>query len=173
MKEEVTVRFERKDDVAAIYMVNELAFEEADEAKLVDALREHGVPMISLVACLEGGELVGHCLFTPVIVEDGATVVGSMALGPVAVLPAHQSKGIGSQLIRAGLEACREAGHQAAFVLGHSTYYPRFGFQPSHQFNIRCEFDVSPEVFMAIELQPNALSTVRGIVKYHPKFREV
>ncbi len=167
------VRFEREDDVAAIYHVNELAFEGAGEAKLVNALREHGVATISLVACLAGGELVGHCLFTPVTVEDEATVVNSIALGPVAVLPAYQGKGIGSKLIRIGLDACREAGHQAAFVLGHSAYYPRFGFQPSQHFNIRCEFDVPPEVFMAIELHPNSLSTVQGVVKYHPEFQGV
>ncbi len=166
------VRFEQEDDVAAIYAVNQSAFEGLGEAMLVNALRENNVPMISLVACLDD-DLVGHCLFTPVTIADGATIVDSMALGPVAVLPEHQSKGIGSKLIRAGLEACREAGHQAAFVLGHSTYYPRFGFQSSRNFDIRCEFDVPPEVFMAIELQPDALSTVRGVVKYRPEFQKV
>ena len=170
--DKIIIRSEQKSDIATIYQINELAFKQPQEGRLVDTLRKKGVETISLVASLDN-MLVGHCLFTPVTVEEGSHVVESIALGPVAVLPDYQGQGIGAKLIRAGLEKCRQAGYEAVFVLGHRAYYPRFGFQPTQQFDIRCEFDVPPDLFMAVELQPDALATVQGVVTYHPEFKNV
>ena len=88
----------------------------------------------------------------------------------MAVLPSHQRNGIGSKLVRAGLEECRQLGYVAAVVLGHPEYYPRFGFAPSIRFGIRCEYDVPEEVFMAMELRQFALLGVSGIVRYRTEF---
>ena len=93
-----------------------------------------------------------------------------MGLAPMAVTPAHQKKGVGSALVRAGLDQCRQLGFVAAVVLGHPQYYPRFGFLPSFKFGIDSEYDVPKEVFMAMELRPDALSGKTGKVRFHSVF---
>ena len=96
-----------------------------------------------------------------------------MGLAPMAVAPLHQRKGIGSALVRAGLEQCKQLGVAAVVVLGHPDYYPRFGFSPAYQFDIDSEYEVPKEVFMAMELQPDALRGKTGRVKYHAGFSSV
>ncbi|MCW8139428.1 MAG: N-acetyltransferase, partial [Planctomycetota bacterium] len=123
----ITVRPEAPGEVEAIRRVNDAAFGRPDEGRLVDALRGAARPFVSLVA-REGDEVVGHALFTPVTV--GATS-SALALGPMAVVPGRQGVGVGSALVRAGLDACRALGHEVVFVLGHPGYYPRFGFVPA------------------------------------------
>ena len=91
----------------------------------------------------------------------------------MAVAPGNQRQGIGSALVRAGLDECKKLGFGAVVVLGHADYYPRFGFVPSTRFGIGCEYDVPEDVFMAMELQQGALRGVSGKVKYHPAFGSV
>ena len=81
--------------------------------------------------------------------------------------------GIGGSLIREGLARCREVGACAVVVLGHPTYYPRFGFNPSSRFGIGCEYDVPDDVFMVQELRPGSLNGKSGIVRYHAAFKDV
>jgi putative acetyltransferase len=88
-------------------------------------------------------------------------------------LPSHQNQGIGGQLTRAGLEACRAAGYGYVILLGHPTYYPRFGFVPTSRYGIHWDRDVPDEAFMVVELLPGALEGVTGIVHYHPEFDAV
>jgi putative acetyltransferase len=167
----IHIRGERKEDFEGVRRVNEAAFGQPAEADLVDALRSGGAATVSLVAEVKG-QIVGHILFSPVTVE-GADDLKAVGLGPMAVLPEHQRRGIGSLLIRKGLEYCRKAGIQAVVVLGHPDYYPRFGFRRVSSWGLRCEFDAPDEAFMAIELTPNALSSRAGLVKYHPAFSSV
>jgi putative acetyltransferase len=168
----IKVRFEELGDYWEIDLVNEQAFGRRNEAVLVGRLREEVPRLISLIATIEK-QVVGHILFSPVTVEGETAVYHSIALGPMAVLPNFQKQGVGSALIQAGLMACRAAGETAVFVLGHPTYYPRFGFKPTNTVNVDCEFKVPPDVFMVHELVPNALDGWSGTVKYHPIFREV
>jgi putative acetyltransferase len=161
------IRPEAPDDVEAIRAVNLAAFESSAEASLVDALRGVANPYLSLVA-EDDGAVVGHILFTPVQVPDMTTLV--VGLAPMAVLPDRQRAGIGSALVRAGLDGCRALNASAAIVLGHPEYYPRFGFVPADHFGLTSEYDVPADVFMALELQPGALASATGIVKYHPAF---
>ncbi len=88
------------------------------------------VPYISLVAEV-GGEVVGHIFFSPVKVESADSAHDAIALGPMAVLPEFQGRGVGSRLVREGLEECLKQDHEVVFVLGHPEYYPRFGFEPT------------------------------------------
>jgi putative acetyltransferase len=168
----VTIRPETAPDHFAIHAVNTAAFEIAAEATLVDALREAGVnPFISLVA-ESGGQILGHILFTPVEVV-GAMTWRAVALGPMAVLPARQKNGVGSQLVQAGLQACRSAGYSVVFVLGHAEYYPRFGFRRMSEFGITCEFHAPDDVLMVAELTSGAIAGRAGEVRYHPLFKTV
>lgn len=91
-----------------------------------------------------------------------------LGLGPVAVLPEYQRHGIGTQLIRQGLEQCRQGGSQAVVVLGNPQFYARFGFIPAGERQLRCEYRVPARVFRVLELEPGAL--VGGLVRYRPEF---
>lgn len=165
------IRAEAKRDWAAVHAVNVSAFERPAEANLVDALRDQVRPLISLVA-EDNGAIVGYILFSPVSLS-GHPALRIMALGPLAVAAEHQRKGIGSALVRAGLEHCRQSRFGAVVVLGHPTYYPRFGFSSSARFGMGCEFDVPEEVFMVTELETGFLNGVCGTVHYHPAFADV
>lgn len=166
------VRHERPEDRAAVWQVNALAFGRPNEAHLVDRLREGPQPTISLVA-VQDGRLVGHIFFSPVSVEsDGGTFPG-LGLAPMAVLPEYQRRGIGSELVRQGLQACAQGGHPVVVVLGHPAFYPRFGFLPASRKGLHCEYAVPDEAFMVAELSPGALQGRTGIVKYLPEFSEV
>lgn len=166
----VIVRAERGEDRAAVRAVNLSAFATGAEADLVDALRERAEPVVSLVAA-EGDGIVGHILFSPVTLEGHAALL-IMGLAPMAVLPSHQRRGIGSALVREGLERCRALGAVAVVVLGHPSYYPRFGFRPSTAFGIGCEYDAPAEAFMLIELQPGHLRGASGTVHFHEAFKD-
>lgn len=165
------IRVEEASDRAAVHSVNAAAFGKTGEADLVDALRQQARPIVSLVA-QEGDAIVGHVLFTPVALA-GEADRRIMGLGPLAVPPAQQRQGIGSALVHAGLQRCRELGYGAVVVLGHPAYYPRFGFAPAAQFGIACEYDVPAEAFMAVELQADSLRGAVGVVQYHAAFRSV
>jgi putative acetyltransferase len=167
---QITIRPETAADIPATRRVNELAFGSASEANLVDALREKAHPHISLVAVVED-QVVGHIFFSPVSIESGPA--NAMGLAPMAVLPEYQKQGIGSLLVRHGLVEAHRAGFDIVVVLGHPQYYPRFGFFPASQKELRCEYPVPDEVFMVIELEPGALNGKQGLVKYHPEFAQV
>ena len=117
-------------DHAAVHDIVAQAFGQEDEARLVEALRgiEGFDPRLSLVAEIAGA-IAGHILFTAIGIVDGGTSTPAQALAPVAVAPAWQRRGIGTVLIHAGLDVCRELGHGIVVVLGHAAYYPRFGFE--------------------------------------------
>jgi putative acetyltransferase len=169
----VEIRAETPDDFAAVRRVNECAFGRSAEADLVDALRAHGKATISLVA-VQAGNVVGHILFSPVTIESGSEALPVSGLAPMAVLPEFQRRGIGSRLVKRGLEQCRNAGHRGVVVLGHPEYYPRFGFVPASRFGISSEYAVPDEVFMALELREGALRDCRGgVAKYQPEFSQV
>jgi putative acetyltransferase len=167
----VQIRPEQPADIAGVRAVNQAAFPTSAEADLVDALREQAAPIVSLVAD-DDDAIVGHILFSPVSLL-GHPELTIMGLAPMAVLPERQRRGVGSALVRTGLERCTQLGCQAVIVLGHPTYYPRFGFQPASRFGIGSEYDVRDEVFMALELEPGILRGKSGTIRYHTAFAEV
>ena len=166
----IIIRQEQPSDVARIRAVNLAAFETATEADLVDALRQQARPLISLVAD-DNGEIVGHILFSPVTLAN-ATDLRLMGLAPMAVVPWRQRQGIGSSLVREGLDRCEQCEARAVAVLGHSDYYRRFGFAPASRLSLRSEYDVSDDVFMIRELRSEALRGCSGTIRYHPVFSE-
>lgn len=169
------IRPEHPADISAIHEVNLLAFGQAEEAVLVDNLRNSDafIPALSLVAVLDG-QIVGHILFTKIkIKDDRGNAHDSLALAPMAVRPGFQNQGIGGQLIRYGLEQAKTQGHTSVIVLGHEHYYPKFGFIPAEKWNIRAPFEVASAAFMGIELTPGALENVSGMVAYAKAFEGV
>lgn len=166
----IEIRPERPDNIAAIREVNRHAFGQPDEAALVDALRNGGHVIASLVAD-DDGQIVGHILFSRLAIEARDHTVEAAALAPMAVLPWRQREGIGSSLVRAGLDACRQAGIAAVVVLGHPAYYPRFGFSAAAARGLTCSFSGAGDAFMALELTPGSLEVRDAAVRYAPPFR--
>jgi putative acetyltransferase len=163
---------ERPEDEPQVRAVNEQAFEHPIEADLVDRLRRACPGALSLVA-EDGGLIVGHIFFTPVVVGDPEQDVQGMGLAPMAVDPNRWRQGIGSALVERGLEMLRERGCPFVVVLGHPGYYPRFGFVPASGYNLTCQWDGVPdEAFMAIVFDEDALRGVSGVARYRDEFDE-
>ena len=91
----------------------------------------------------------------------------------MAVVPGCQNRGIGTKLVRQGLEACKKLGYTIVIVVGHPDYYPRFGFKSAREFGLEAPFEVPEDAFLVRELVPGALENVRGMVKYSPAFDSV
>ena len=165
-----SIREEQTKDVAGIRRVNREAFGRESEVRLVDRLRDSGLVVASLVA-VENGGVIGHILFSRLPIEGGSAILQAAALAPMSVAPSRQRQGIGSALVRRGLDLCRERGFAVALVVGHIGYYPRFGFSAE---KAKCISSVySGPHFMALELAPRALEGVVGLAAYPAAFAEV
>lgn len=169
----VGIRAEGPADRTAVRFVNELAFFRADEADLVDVLRSGCPEGLSFVA-VEGENIVGHILFTPVTITSGASVITGLGLGPMAVLPSHQGQGVGSALVRHGLEQARARGYPFVVVVGHPKYYPRFGFEPASRRGIRSQWPGMPDdAFMVVVFDESSMRDVAGVASYRGEFNAV
>ena len=164
----IEIRRETPEDFPAVRDVNERAFGGAAEAQLVDMLRAANKAVVSLVA-IHQGRVVGHILFSPVTVTQAPETFRGVGLAPMSVLPEFQNKGIGTKLVRDGLEACKREGYDAVVVLGHTKYYPRFGFSRAKDYGLDNEYDAL-DAFMVVELKEGVLQTISGLVKYASEF---
>lgn len=174
----ITIRQETERDSKLSEYVVEKAFRDAEysdhkEQFLVRRLRKSDafVPELSLVGEVDG-EIVGHIMFTKLLIGNNEKEYESLALAPVSVLSEYQNKGIGSMLIIEGLKIAKEFGFKSVIVLGHDKYYPRFGFKPANIWDIKAPFDVPNESFMALELEIGSLNGVTGIAVYPKEFFE-
>lgn len=165
------IRWEQPEDHAGVRVVHQLAFRQDGEANLVDLLRIRQKVLISLVA-VSDSRIVGHIMFSPVSIAAVPPDFRGVGLAPLAVHPDFQNRGIGSQLTEAGLRACRQKGYDAVVVLGHRSYYPRFGFSRAKDFGLDNEFNAQDD-FMVLELKPGALRGAHGLVRYAPEFGEL
>jgi len=168
---DIRVRPESAADVDRTFAVVESAFGNRLEADLVNALRRSASPQLSLVAEAEG-RVVGHVFFSPVRIESARPAPSVAQLSPVAVVPSCQRQGVGTQLIRAGLSQCADAGWLAVFLVGNPAYYSRFGFQMAGPLGFSYPGPHDPYLQL-LELRPGALSGVDGRIRLHPAFAEV
>ncbi|BCM90307.1 hypothetical protein IAD21_02158 [Abditibacteriota bacterium] len=162
------LRDERAGDADAVRHVLQEAFRNhphssGRESLLVDALRESKALDVALVVEVDG-IVVGHIAFSKVTIAG--TFCGWYGLGPIAVLPAYQSRGIGSTLIREGLERLQSQGAAGCVVLGEPGYYGRFGFKVRPGLELE---GVPVEYFLAMSFDG---SEPQGLVKYRPEFAE-
>lgn len=170
IKQEQKNNYEIVEDLIKRSFENE-EFSDKSEHLLVNRLRNSSsfIKELSLVA-FDEEKIVGHILFTKAKIDNDKEAFETLALAPVSVLPDYQGKGIGSKLIQEGLKIAKEIGYKSVIVLGHDKYYPKFGFIPASNFNIKAPFEVPDEAFMALELVRNGLKNVNGIVVYAKEF---
>lgn len=164
----INIRAETDADREAIWKVNAAAFGGPAEPDLVDALRAGGFVEVSLVAEIDG-QIVGHILFSRVSIQTKDGAFAALSLAPMAIVPERQMQGIGTQLIKAGLKSCRKVGHKIVVVLGHPTYYPKFGFSSELAKRLISPFG-GEDAWMALELVPDAMKGIEGTVEYSAPF---
>lgn len=162
----MVIREERPEDVAAIGPVVTAAFAAAPhssgtEATIVEALRNSDALTLSLIA-EEGGTILGHAAFSPVTI--GGRDDAWYGLGPIAVAPDHQGRGVGHALIVAGLQRLRALGARGCVVLGDPAYYGRFGFRADGALVYP---GAPPEYFQSLSFDGAKPS---GEVSYHAAF---
>lgn len=168
----MNIRLEQEEDYKDIKTLNDRTFQGIVEGNIVDNIRASGAECISLVA-VEGDEIIGHIFFSPVTVVSGDKEIIGMALGPMAVLPGCQKQGIGSALVKEGVEILKEKGCPFVIVLGHKDYYPRFGFEVASNYGLYPEWEGVPdEAFMVLFLNENMRDKVSGQVRYRHEFNE-
>jgi putative acetyltransferase len=156
----VIIRPETAADHDAIRKINDEAFGNPLEAKLVDAIRasDRFLPELSLVAVSEG-QTRGHVISSYVDVEPGARRV--LQVGPLAVLPSHQRHGIGSALMEETIRIAEARGEPLLLIEGNPKYYERFGFTRTDAVGIEPPTEaLGPQYFM-----------IRPLAAYDPAFR--
>lgn len=142
-----------------------------DEPDVVDLVRdlaadESFIAELS-VGAFDDDAIVGHVLFTRAFIETPDGDAPALSLAPLGVVPSEQNRGVGSALVRAGLDACRARGERVVLVLGHPRYYPRFGFVPAIPLGIVPPHPVDiAEAWMVLELEPGALAGIEGAVRF-------
>ena len=167
------IRPETQADHARVSAVQEAAFGRRPEAELVALLRSSVQPQLSLVAELEG-ELVGHVFFSPVAIGPAERAAPTAAaLAPIGVLPGHQGRGIGSELVRSGLAECARLGFRAVFLVGDPRYYARFGFELAASRDLHYASAAFDSVFQVCELESGALAGWHGFVEFPRAFAAV
>ncbi|MFN2484166.1 MAG: GNAT family N-acetyltransferase [Candidatus Limnocylindria bacterium] len=169
---DVTIRPERPGEADAVRAVNDAAFGEPVEGRIVDDIRgtDRWIDGGSLVAEDASGRIVGHLLLSEGDLEtDSGAARRIWMLGPVAVLPAVQRRGVGAALMRAAIELATSRGQPLICLLGHASYYPRFGFEPAREIGIQPPRPWRDANWMALRL-PAWTPDLRGAARYPSAF---
>ena len=175
---ELSIRQEEKHDYAVVRELIKSAFETMDfsdhkEQDLVQRLRKSSafIPAFSLVA-EQDDIIVGHILLTKIRIVSNRETSETLALAPVSVLPTFQGLGIGGELIKKAHSVAAQLGYKLIALLGHSDYYPRFGYVRASKYGIQFPFDAPDENCMMIELVERGLAGVSGTLQYPKEFFE-
>ncbi|NJN38303.1 MAG: N-acetyltransferase [Acaryochloridaceae cyanobacterium CSU_3_4] len=130
-------------DLANILAIHRAAFSDEPVADLTAALLcdPSTQPITSLLAWVDDTP-VGHILFTAAHLQPETPHQISI-LAPLAVVPEWQRRGIGRSLITEGLALLALSGVSVVFVLGHPSYYPRFGFMPAGELGFAAPYPLS------------------------------
>jgi putative acetyltransferase len=162
------IRAEEAGDEEGVREVLRSSFRRDAEVTLVDQLRAHDKAAISLVAICDG-EVVGHVMFSPITVQYAFAGFRGLGLGPIGVRQEYQNNGIGAMLVQRGIETCRNRSIDVVFVLGNPHFWGRFGFTEARQYGLSSEYNADSS-FLVLELQPQSLKRLRGVVRYSEEF---
>ena len=171
----IAIRAENPEDYDAIYEINKQAFNGEVEAKLIDTIRDSNnfVSDLSLVA-LKDNKIVGHILFSQAKIKNKETEKPILILAPIAVLPEFQKQGIGSLLVKKGLQISQNLDYDIVTLIGYPEFFSLFGFVPARSKGLEVFFKtaVPDEAFMVYELKKDALKEIKGIVEFPSYFEE-
>jgi putative acetyltransferase len=170
---QVAIRLETPGDEPGVRDVERAAFTGPEEAAIVDRIRSEAPDgWQSLVAVDDDGAIVGHLLMSPCPVEDaaGAVVATVLAIGPVAVTPALQFRGVGTALMSSAISLAVARAVPALVLLGHASYYPRFGFGSARDAGLDPPADAWPDHAWMARLLPAWDDSMRGTVRYPEAF---
>ncbi|MCG9664351.1 N-acetyltransferase [Vibrio mediterranei] len=166
------IRTEAPADILVIDRLLKSVFDTDAEANLVMALRENGRLTLSLVACSDEGEVIGHLLFTPVTIDGDD--LSWQGLAPLAVAKEHQGQGVASALVEEAFTTLPEFGYPACVVLGDPSYYGRFQFSAAADYDLHCQWEVPEGAFQVRSLTEDSvaeqLAGRKGLVAYCPEF---
>jgi predicted N-acetyltransferase YhbS len=166
------IRRSQASDCIAISAIHMSAFGPEQGPEIVDLVNdlfkdETAKPLLSLVAETED-RLVGHILFTAVQLQPQSQEISAQILAPLAVASDFQGKGIGGELIQAGLQQLADSGVDLVFVLGHPSYYPKFGFQTAGVLGFAAPHPIPTEhadAWMVQALKADVIGRVDGTVQ--------
>jgi putative acetyltransferase len=167
----IDIRSQSPKDIPAVRTINELAFGRPIEADIVDQLRENCPGTLSLVAASEN-QVIGHIFFSPAVIENPGNKLDGMALAPMAVTPDFQRKGVGSMLIKAGIEIIKKTTCPFIITVGHPEFYSCFGFEKASDYSLRSQWDVPDDAFMVLILNAEAMAGVSGTAKFRQEFNQ-
>jgi putative acetyltransferase len=169
-----SIRPEQPIDIDQIHELHRSAFRGSAEAELVDAVRASAgfVPELSLVAVADDGSVLGHIMVSRVEFDPDAGARSEvLALAPLAVLPPHWDRGIGSALTTAALSVADLRNEPFVTVLGAPSFYGRFGFMPAADAGVRSPYDAAGPAFQVRGLGDAAVEP--GSVVYPPVFGDL
>lgn len=164
------IRIEAPADILPIDRLLKEVFDTESEADLVMVLRENGHRTLSMVACSDEGEVIGHLFFSPVTVDGQDD--RWQGLAPLTVKAEYQRQGIGKALMEEAKDILVEFDYPVVVVLGHRDYYSQVGFEKAADHGLRCRWSVPEDAFMVLELIPDTLAGKAGLVGYCPEFSE-
>ena len=146
-------------------------YSDHEEHFLVQRLRKsnHFIPNLSIVAAINN-KIVGYILLTTAGIKNDNEIHPTLALAPVTVLRDYQNQGIGSELIAYAHNSARELGYTSIVLVGHEDYYPRFGYEPAHKYNINFPFNIPDKYCMVLFLKPEIALKIQGTVHYPKEF---
>ena len=170
----IAIRPETAGDAGAVRVLIDAAFAPSiEESRIVDELRvsDRWLPELSLVATEADGTIVGQSVtsLADLVADDGSRRP-ILALGPIAVQPERQGRGIGGALLEATFARATDMGWPIIVLLGHPTYYPRFGFESARSLGIEPQQPWPDPVWMARKL-PGWTPELRGTLRYPAAFR--
>ena len=170
-----SIRPELPVDLDQIHELHRAAFRGPAEAELVDAIRAGSgfIPELSLVAVAADGSVLGHILLSRVefVPAGEETRRDVLALAPLAVLPPHWDRGIGTELMRPALEIADQRDEPFVAVLGAPSFYGRFGFAPAADEGIGSPYDAAGPAY---QVRPTAEASLEpGTVVYPPMFGDL
>ncbi len=171
---QVEIKREKPGDREEVDFLFKLVFEQEGASSIIQKLRETDIyiPELSRVARINDS-IIGIIMYSKGAIVRGRKQIPTVILSGIAVLPAYQGLGVGSELIANSFVKAKKMEIESVMVFGQEEYFKRFGFIPASKFEITTSLDLQEEEFLVLELEENSLSDAHGHLKNHPLYNEL